>query len=59
MNRLGQHLPGRGINWDALANASYQVQCVPYVDATNWTNLGAPVTATGTNLSVFDATRGL
>jgi hypothetical protein len=46
------------INWDTLANASHQVQWVPYVDATNWTNLGAPVTAPGTNLSVFDATRG-
>jgi hypothetical protein len=50
--------PAVEIDWFAYSGVSYQVQWVTNMISTNWTNLGTPVFGTGTNISVFDSTRG-
>jgi hypothetical protein len=42
------------INWSSTSNSAYQVQWTSSLPATNWFNLGNPVTAVGTNTSVWD-----
>lgn len=42
------------INWPSVSNVAYQVQWTPSLPASNWFNLGNPVTANGTNTSVWD-----
>jgi hypothetical protein len=42
------------INWSSISNVTYQVQWTPSLPASNWFNLGNPVTAIGTNTSVWD-----
>jgi len=42
------------INWNSQANSVYQIQWTPSLPAVDWFNLGNPVTAVGTNTSVWD-----
>lgn len=46
------------ICWSSETNRTYQVQWAPALPATNWTDLGSAVAGTGTNVCVFDSTRG-
>jgi hypothetical protein len=47
------------LTWSTEAGASYQLQYNSDLNSTNWTSLGAPVTATGPTLSATDcATNG-
>lgn len=46
------------ICWDSATNHTYQLQWASSLNSTNWTNLTPPVAGTGTNICVFDATRG-
>jgi hypothetical protein len=46
------------INWNTLTNTQYQVQWSLSLSSTNWTSLGTPIQGTGTNISLFDSTRG-
>jgi hypothetical protein len=47
--------PAVQINWPALSNVTYQVQWSSDLSSTNWQDLGAPVTGSGTNATVFDS----
>lgn len=42
------------INWGSISNKTYQIQWSPSLPASNWFNLGNPVTAVSTNSSVWD-----
>lgn len=44
--------------WPTETNKSYQLQWAPSLDSTNWLSLGSPVAGIGTNICVFDSTRG-
>jgi uncharacterized repeat protein (TIGR03803 family) len=47
------------LNWNAEHGGLYQLQYVPDLDSTNWTDLGSPLTAIGATLSITDpATNG-
>jgi hypothetical protein len=46
------------ICWPTETNKTYQLQWAPSLDSTNWLSLGAFVPGTGTNICVFDSTRG-
>ena len=43
------------ITWPSEAGSTYQVQCNPGLSSTNWTNLGDPIAAGGTGLSVTNS----
>jgi hypothetical protein len=43
--------------WPSEPGRLYQVQWTPSLDPPQWANLGPSVSATGTNISVFDSTR--
>ena len=40
--------------WSAIANLSYQIQSAPSSGDLNWTNVAAPITATGTVMSASE-----
>jgi|GEM_PF-2555312 len=42
------------LTWNATVGRGYQLQFKPSLLATNWTNLGSPVTAAGATLSAID-----
>ena len=42
------------INWNSTSNLVYQVQYSPSLPASNWFNLGNPITAVSTNTSAWD-----
>jgi uncharacterized repeat protein (TIGR03803 family) len=44
--------------WSTEAGATYQVQYTADSNSTNWTNLGGPITATGTVTSATDSVMG-
>jgi len=46
------------ICWPSETNRIYQVQWAPSLPAASWTDFGSPVAGTGTNMCVFDSTRG-
>ncbi|MGP8200327.1 MAG: hypothetical protein ACLQU4_12595 [Limisphaerales bacterium] len=43
------------LTWNALSGQKYQVQCSTNLWATNWNNLGNPITATNWSVSVSEA----
>jgi hypothetical protein len=43
------------LTWSALSGITYQIQYTADLNAPNWTNLGAPVTATEGTVTVSDA----
>lgn len=50
--------PAVELCWPTETNKSYQLQWAPSLDSTHWLSLGAAVAGTGTNICVFDSTRG-
>jgi hypothetical protein len=46
------------VNWQTQTNQVYQVQWAFEVDTNTWYDFGRPVIGEGTEVSVFDATRG-
>jgi hypothetical protein len=50
--------PAAEICWPSETNRMYQVQWASSLSATNWTDFGAAVVGTGTNICIFDSTRG-
>jgi hypothetical protein len=42
-------------NWTAISGLTYQVQYSTNGGATNWTNLGNPITASSSSVSISDA----
>jgi hypothetical protein len=42
------------VTWSAAAGHSYQLQYKPSLTATNWTNLGNPITATNGFITTLD-----
>lgn len=45
------------ISWATETNKNYQLQWTASVDTTNWLNMGAVLSGTGSNTSAFDSTR--
>jgi uncharacterized repeat protein (TIGR03803 family) len=43
------------LTWSAAAGQMYQLQYKTNLNSTNWINLGAPITATGSSVSASDA----
>jgi hypothetical protein len=50
--------PAVEICWPSTSNRTYQIQWRSSLSPTNWANLGEPIMGTGSNISVFDTTRG-
>ncbi len=48
--------PAVEVSWPTETNNLYQVQWTPSLEQPNWTDLQAPVTGTGANVSIFDST---
>jgi hypothetical protein len=44
--------------WPSETSKQYQLQWSSAVDSTNWFSMGSQVSGTGTNICVFDSTRG-
>ncbi len=42
------------LTWNAVANLGYQLQRCDDLTATNWTNVGSPITATNVLMTTFD-----
>lgn len=46
------------VTWRSVVNTNYQVQWALTTSSNHWINLGAPITGTGSVISVLDSTRG-
>jgi len=46
------------ICWPSVTNEVYVVQFAPAVDTNRWTDLGVPLSGSGTTNCMFDSTRG-
>jgi hypothetical protein len=45
--------------WPTETNKTYQLQWAPSLGSVTWMSLGSPVPGTGTNICIFESTRGM
>ncbi len=46
------------LGWHTETNCQYQVQWISQLATNDWVNLGDPIQGTGSNIYIFDSTRG-